>query len=380
MIAIEDIHWADEGMLDLIEYLARWVRGPVLIVCLARDELLDRRPGWGGGRRNATTIALEPLTQDEARELVAALLPGGNGNGNGQPTSSPRSPSAPPATRCSPRRWSTGSGRRARRTSRRCPETVHAVLAARLDSLPPPERRVLQHAAGGRPDLLGGLAAPGSTPRRIDLEDARRRFRRRTWSCRAPAAGSPGEHEYAFKHALIRDVAYGTLPKSVRAASTPRSGASSRSGPRDRSEGVVAMVADHYGRAAALGADADIEPAELERDQPTGAAPLEAAGDAAASLYSNQEALGHYETRARRWPRARPGDAARGSARSSATSRCGWGASTRRSRSGSDASTTTAARRTSRGSATCTARSAPASGTRASARPRSTTTRRASTC
>ena len=54
VLAIEDIHWADEGMLDLIEYLARWVRGPVLIVCLARDELLERRPGWGGGRRNAT--------------------------------------------------------------------------------------------------------------------------------------------------------------------------------------------------------------------------------------------------------------------------------------------------------------------------------------
>ena len=50
VFAVEDIHWADEGMLDLIEYLARWVRGPVLLVCLARDELLDRRPGWGGGR------------------------------------------------------------------------------------------------------------------------------------------------------------------------------------------------------------------------------------------------------------------------------------------------------------------------------------------
>ncbi len=77
VLAIEDIHWADEGMLDLIEYLARWVRGPVLLVCLARDELLDRRPGWGGGRRNATTIALEPLALTGARELVHALLPEG---------------------------------------------------------------------------------------------------------------------------------------------------------------------------------------------------------------------------------------------------------------------------------------------------------------
>ena len=123
VIALEDIHWADEGMLDLIEYLARWVRGPALIVCLARDELLDRRPGWGGGRRNATTISLEPLTQDETRELVAALLPNGNGSRTQRPGESwcPRSPSAPPATPCSRRRWSTGSARRGRRTSRRSP-------------------------------------------------------------------------------------------------------------------------------------------------------------------------------------------------------------------------------------------------------------------
>src|SRR5688500_14011719 len=76
VLAIEDIHWADEGMLDLIEYLARWVRGPVLLMCLTRDELLERRPGWGGGRRNATTISLDPLPAEHARELVGALLPG----------------------------------------------------------------------------------------------------------------------------------------------------------------------------------------------------------------------------------------------------------------------------------------------------------------
>src|SRR5262249_55149533 len=58
VLAIDDIHWADEGMLDLLDHLARWVRGPLLLVCLARDELLERRPGWGGGRRNATSISL----------------------------------------------------------------------------------------------------------------------------------------------------------------------------------------------------------------------------------------------------------------------------------------------------------------------------------
>src|SRR5829696_7445441 len=79
VLAIDDIHWADEGMLDLIDHLTRWVRAPLLLVCLTRDELLERRPGWGGGRRNATAIALEPLTESETRELVAALMPGSDG-------------------------------------------------------------------------------------------------------------------------------------------------------------------------------------------------------------------------------------------------------------------------------------------------------------
>src|SRR6185503_2243581 len=77
VLAFEDIHWADHGMLDLIEYLAQWVRGPLLILCLARDELLEHRPAWGGGRRGATSIFLDPLSADETRELVTALMPEG---------------------------------------------------------------------------------------------------------------------------------------------------------------------------------------------------------------------------------------------------------------------------------------------------------------
>ena len=67
MLVFEDIHWADHGMLDLIEYLAQWVRGPLVLLCLARDELLDRRAHWGGGRLEATSILLEPLTRRARR-------------------------------------------------------------------------------------------------------------------------------------------------------------------------------------------------------------------------------------------------------------------------------------------------------------------------
>jgi adenylate cyclase len=296
VIALEDIHWADEGMLDLIEYLARWVRGPALIICLARDELLDRRPGWGGGRRNATTIALEPLTQDETRQLVTALLPDGNGAGpNGQgelvPQVAERSAGNPLfAEEMVNRIREEGS-----QDVQTLPETVHAVLAARLDSLSAPERRVLQHASVvGQTFWEGSLA--GIEEEGIDLQGALTALQEKDLV--VPSAGSrlAGEHEYAFKHVLIRDVAYSTLPKSVRAWKHAQVGGFIEERAADRAEGVVAMVADHYGRAAALGADTEMEQSERERINQKALSALEGAGDAAASLYSNQEALSHYET------------------------------------------------------------------------------------
>ena len=74
VVAWEDIHWADDGTLDLIEYLSRWLRAPVLQVCLARDDLLERRPDWSTVRRTVTATFLEPLAPTDTRELIEALL------------------------------------------------------------------------------------------------------------------------------------------------------------------------------------------------------------------------------------------------------------------------------------------------------------------
>ncbi len=295
VLAIEDIHWADEGMLDLIEYLARWVRGPLLLVCLARDELLDRRSGWGGGRRNATTIALEPLDSDGAQKLVDALLPDAKEGAASDPALirqvAERSGGNPLfAEEMVNRILEEGSA-----DAETLPDTVHSVLAARLDSLRSDERNVLQHASVvGHTFWEGSLQAhPEESP--AGLADTLASLYDKDLI--VPAAGSrlAGEHEYAFKHALIRDVAYSTLPKAVRARRHAEVGAFIEERAADRSEGVVGMVADHYGRAAALGADAGLEEPELERIGARALAALEAAGDAAAALYSNQEALGHYE-------------------------------------------------------------------------------------
>ncbi|MGH2951755.1 MAG: AAA family ATPase, partial [Solirubrobacterales bacterium] len=293
VLAIEDIHWADEGMLDLIEYLARWVRGPALLVCMARDELLDRRPGWGGGRLNATTITLEPLAQEHTLELVTALLPASGGGSGGEQLATQvaqRSGGNPLFAEEMVNRILEEGG-----DPEALPETVHSVLAARLDSLPRPERRILQHASVVGQTFWEGSLASVATEEGIGLSGALSGLQDKDLV--VPTAGSrlAGEREYAFKHVLIRDVAYSTLPKAVRARKHAAVGTFIEERAADRSEGVVAMVADHLGRAAALADGADLEPAELERIDSRALDALEQAGDASAALYSNQEAFSHYE-------------------------------------------------------------------------------------
>jgi adenylate cyclase len=288
VFAIEDIHWADEGMLDLIEYLARWVRGPVLLVCLARDELIDRRPGWGGGRLSATTITLDPLSRDRARELVGALMPAG---GSMVAEIAERSGGNPLfAEEIVNRIAEEGTT-----DTDALPETVHSVLAARLDALTRPERRVLQHASVVGQTFWEGSLAGVARDENLDLSSALATLQEKDLV--VPVAGSrlAGEHEYAFKHALIRDVAYSTLPKAVRARKHAEVGAFISERAADRSEGVIATVAEHYGRAATLGAATDLNADELDSIARRALEALESAGDLAAGLYSNSEALAHYE-------------------------------------------------------------------------------------
>ena len=288
IFAVEDIHWADEGMLDLIEHLARWAEGAILIICLARDELLDRRPGWGGGRIESTTIRLDPLAQEQARELVGALFSGGDSDLAEQIAA--RSGGNPLFVEEMVNRIvEEGSAE-----AGELPETVHSVLAARLDSLPRSEREVLQAASVVGQTFWEGSVAIGSDAQNLHetLESLRGK------DLVVPTAGSrlAGEREYAFKHVLIRDVAYSTLPKAVRARRHAEVAEFISARAADRGEGVIGMVAEHYGRAAALGAAADLDPPELEVIEARAVGALEAAGDAAAALYSNSEAQGHYET------------------------------------------------------------------------------------
>jgi class 3 adenylate cyclase/tetratricopeptide (TPR) repeat protein len=287
VIAFEDIHWADDGMLDAIEHLAQWVRAPLMLVCLARDELLDRRPSWGGGRRSATQLMLSPLSDEHSRALVRALLPQGQ---EVVPAVAERSGGNPLFAEEMARRIAEEGTIEAAEL----PDTVQAVLAARLDSLEPFERRLVQQASVvGRTFPEGALASLAHAEGR-DLDDALISLQEKDILGPAVQGTLVGEREMAFKHVLIRDVAYGMLPKAVRSRKHFEVGAFIEERAGDRTEEFVALLAEHYGRAASLGRESGVAAQELDAMRARALRFLEEAGDAAALLYANREAAAHY--------------------------------------------------------------------------------------
>jgi len=307
VLVFEDIHWADDGLLDLVEFLAQWVRGPLLLVCLARDELLDRRAAWGGGRSRAASVFLDPLPARDTRELITALLGDDERARELVGAVADRAGGNPLFAEEMVRLIvEEGAGDAAG-----LPETVQALLAARLDSLEPFERRLVQQAAViGRTfweDALAAVAAeegqnlPGALAalqsKDILVPEAGRRL--------------AGEPELAFKHVLIRDVAYGMLPKAVRARKHFEVGGFLERRAGDRTDEVVALLAEHYGRAASLAGEARLPEDELSAIHTKALGFLEAAGDAAAALYSNREAFAHYGSARETSLGADPADRAR---------------------------------------------------------------------
>jgi class 3 adenylate cyclase/Tfp pilus assembly protein PilF len=291
VLAFEDIHWADHGMLDLIEYLAQWVRGPLLLLCLARDELLEHRPAWGGGRRGATSIFLDPLSSEETRELVTALLPSSANAERAAELVATRAGGNPFFAEEMARMLAEEGSFEAAEL----PGTVQALLAARLDSLEPHERQLVQQAAVvGRTFWEGSLAGVAREAG-FDLQDALTSLQEKDLVV-ASTGGSQlaGEPEYAFKHVLIRDVAYGMLPKSVRSTKHYEVGRFIEDRAGDRTDEVVTVLAEHYGRAAVLAAESGVSDSELPPIHDKALHFLELAGDAAALLYSNPEAFKHY--------------------------------------------------------------------------------------
>ena len=290
VLVFEDIHWADHGMLDLIEYLTQWVRGPLILLCLARDELIDRRQRWGGGRHEATSILLDPLTVDQTRELVASLVGGGNQESSAVAAVAERAGGNPFFAEEMARRLADEVDGELFEL----PDTVQGLLAARLDSLEPAERVLVQHAAVvGRTFWEGALAMAGQGEPAI--REALQSLQEKDIIVPDVGVRLAGEREYSFKHVLIRDVAYGMLPKAVRARKHYDIGRFLEERAGERTDEVVALLAEHFGRAALLTNEGSIEGVDLEPIHRKALQYLEGAGDAAAALYSNPEAYDHSE-------------------------------------------------------------------------------------
>jgi class 3 adenylate cyclase/tetratricopeptide (TPR) repeat protein len=211
LCVFDDIHWGEESFLDLVEHIADLSRNaPIMLLCMARPELLDRRPGWAGGKLNATTVLLEPLDASETDLLIEELLAGD--------------------------RLDEGLRGRIREAAEGnpffveqmvalleesaigdvvVPPTIQALLAARLDQLDPSERSVLERGSiEGRVFHRGAVQALAPDEPQVM---ARLTSLVRKELVRPEKAQFAGDDAFRFRHLLIRDAAYDALPKQIRA-------------------------------------------------------------------------------------------------------------------------------------------------------------------
>lgn len=214
LLVFEDIHWADGSLLDLIEHLAARLREtPVLILALTRPDLLQRRPSWGGGLLSYTALPLEPLSAADAQALAGRLLQ--DRVTDVDPDVLARLGETSEGNPLFIEELAASLGEQAGGSVEQLPTTVRAIIAARLDSLPEEERTVVFDASVlGKIFWRGVLERLGSGDGALDaILDS---LEERDLVRREPTSQLEGDEEYSFKHMLIREVAYATLPKAVR--------------------------------------------------------------------------------------------------------------------------------------------------------------------
>jgi len=242
VLVFEDLHWADDELLDFVDELAEWVESvPLLVVATARPELFDRRPGWGGGKRNALTVSLAPLDEAETARLLAALLDRSVLPAREQQELLARAGGNPLYAEQFARMFAERGDAAAA-----LPETVQGIIAARLDSLPPEEKELLLDAAVlGKTFWRGALAGE-------DLDARLHSLQRKEFIRRERRSAVAGESELSFSHLLIRDVAYAQIPRARRADKHVAAAQWMESLAGGRGEDLAELRAHHYGSALEL--------------------------------------------------------------------------------------------------------------------------------
>ncbi|MEX2614309.1 MAG: hypothetical protein WD380_12090, partial [Gaiellaceae bacterium] len=294
VIVFEDLHWADESLLDFVHELVDWVTDvPLLVVATARPELLERRPGWAGGKLNATTLALAPLSDDQTARLIAQLLQRSVLAAESQQVLLERAGGNPLyAEQFAELFLERGSA-----DELPLPETLQGIIAARLDGLPEAEKELLRNAA-----VVGKVFWAAALDREADDAAATlHSLERKGFVRRQKRSSVEGESEFAFAHALVRDVAYGQIARADRAEKHRHAAEwiESLGRPEDHAE----MLAYHWGSALEL-AEASGQPTDELAERARLA--LRDAGDRAFALNSYPAAERYYADALELWPNQDP--------------------------------------------------------------------------
>ncbi|MGH2573511.1 MAG: ATP-binding protein [Actinomycetota bacterium] len=261
VLVFEDLHWADLALLDFVEHLVDWsTEVPLLVLCTARPELYERYPAWGGGKRNSTTLALPPLAEQDTAHLISVLL---------SQAVLPAEVHAALLERCGGNPLyaeefvrmllDRGILERRGRTVRIAPgseipvpETVQALIAARLDTLPPERKSLLQDGSVvGKVFWSGAVAFMGGIDERTaraELHELGRKELLRP--ARTPSVKD--QAEYSFWHILVRDVAYGQIPRASRGRKHRLAAEWLERVAGDRVADLAEFLAFHYERALEL--------------------------------------------------------------------------------------------------------------------------------
>jgi class 3 adenylate cyclase/tetratricopeptide (TPR) repeat protein len=296
VLVFEDLHWADEGLLDFVDHLVDWAsNAPILVVCTARPELLERRPGWGGGKRSALTVSLAPLSDGDIEQLMGFLL-GDRPVPTGRVEGLLARAGGNPLYAEEYVRMLTEAEADAELP---LPETVQGIIAARLDTLAGEEKALVQDAAVvGKVFWVGALAAVADRPA-PEVEDGLLRLERKEFVRRERRSSVAGETAFVFRHVLVRDVAYGQIPRTRRAERHRRAAEWLESLAGDRAEDIADLVAHHYLSALQFARAAGRGLGDLpERAREA----LAEAGDRALALSAYAPAVRFYREALASWP------------------------------------------------------------------------------
>jgi predicted ATPase/class 3 adenylate cyclase len=289
VLVFEDLHWADESLLDFVDELVDWVTDvPLLVVATARPELLERRPGWGGGKLNATTLALAPLTNDETAHLLGSVLRTPVLTAEAQTALLERAGGNPLYAE----QFAELYVERGSTDELTVPETLQGIIAARLDGLSAMEKSLMLDAA-----VVGKVFWAGALGRDDGNAAEFHSLERKGFVRRQRRSSVAGESELAFAHALVRDVAYGQIPRAERVAKhrNVAEWIESLGRPEDHAE----MRAYHWRSALDLARASGVADADLA-DRARLA--LRDAGDRASGLDNHAAAASLYEDALGLWP------------------------------------------------------------------------------